>query len=145
MNHLNSILLEGNLLSDPKVIVTAPEGEDWGCMVKFDIASHKVYRNAEGQTKDDVLIISCIAFGELASRIEPLLKSGMQVRVLGRLRSSKWQTKEGDERKSFEIVAQHIEFRRKKKGRKSEEEVAISDEEKIGDRVSDNIFRYEFY
>ena len=145
MNHLNSILLEGNLLSDPKVVVTAPSGESWGCMVKFDIASHKVYRNSDGETKDDVLIISCIAFGELAERIQPLLKSGMQVRVLGRLRSTRWQTREGEDRKSFEIVAQHIEFRRRKKGKKTEEETSLSDDEKANEKVSENVFRYEFY
>ncbi len=145
MNHLNSILLEGNLLADPKVIVTAPEGENWGSMVRFDIASHKIYRSGQGETRDDVLIIPCMAFGELAERILPALKCGMQVRVLGRLRCSKWTTKDGEERKSFEIVTQHVEFRRRKKGKKEEEEVAISDEEKAGENVSDSFFRYEFY
>lgn len=145
MNHLNSILLEGNLLADPKLVVTAPEGENWGCMVKFDIASHRIYTTGEGVTKDDMLTISCIAFGELAKRILPILKCGMQVRVLGRLRLTRWATKEGDERKSFEIVAQHVEFRRRKNGKKESEEISLSDEEKAGENVSENVFQYEFY
>ncbi len=146
MQNLNSILLEGNLLSDSRLVVTAPEGENWKSMVRFDLASHRVYRNSQGEQKDEVLIIACLAFGDLAERVLPILKSGMQVRVLGRLRCSKWTTKEGEERKSFEIVAQHVEFRRKKKGRKSEEEeVTLSDEGMSGESVSDSIFRYEFY
>ena len=145
MNHLNSILLEGNLLADSKLIVTAPEGESWGSMVKFDLASHRIYKTNDGVTKDDVLIIPCIAFGDLASRILPVFKSGMQVRVLGRLRCSKWVTKEGEERKRFEIVAQHVEFKRRRKGKAEQEEVAFSDEQKVNESVSERFFRYEFY
>ena len=144
MNELNSVLIEGTLLDEPKRILLA-DTEESVRLVKFDIASHKVYRNSDGETKDDVLIISCIAFGELAERIQPLLKSGMQVRVLGRLRSTRWQTREGEDRKSFEIVAQHIEFRRRKKGKKTEEEISLSDDEKANEKVSENVFRYEFY
>ncbi len=144
MNHLNSILLEGYLLADPRVVVTAPEGESWGSMVKFDIASHKFYMSGEGEKKDDALIISCIAFGDLAEKILPLLKCGMQARVLGRLRCSRWQTREGDERKNFEIVCQHVEFRRKASG-KAEEEFHLEDEEKVGENVSESVFEYEFF
>ena len=100
MQNLNSILLEGNLLSDSRLVVTAPEGENWKSMVRFDLASHRVYRNSQGEQKDEVLIIACLAFGDLAERVLPVLKSGMQVRVLGRLRCSKWTTKDGDEASS---------------------------------------------
>lgn len=144
MNHLNSILLEGNLLSDPKVVVTAPLGETWGSMVKFDLANHRVYRSDQGETKDDVLMMGCIAFGDLAEKIMPILKCGMRTRVLGRLRCSKWTAKDGSERKSYEIVCQHIEFKRKKRGNKDEEEFSLSDEEKTADKVSESVFFYQY-
>ncbi len=143
MNHLNNILLEGNLLADPKLIVTAPDGENWGSMVKFDIASHKLYKSLDGESKDDVLIISCIAFGSLADKVMSVIKCGMQVRVLGRLRCSKWVTKEGEEKKTFEIVTEHVEFRKRVK--KEEKKFAFSDDEQIGQTVSEDVFHYEFF
>ena len=112
LSNLNSILFEGRLLEDPKVIVTAPEGEHWDKMVKITIANTYYSKEDEGEEEEggrsETTIISCIAFGDLADKIVTHLKANMMVRVLGRLRCTKWTTKDGQERKNFEIVCHNF-------------------------------------
>ena len=124
MNHLNSVLIEG-VISDPRTIIIAPEGEDWGEMVGFNLENHKEFRSKDGSRKCDVTVISCVMFGKLADKVLQSLKKGMTVRVLGKLRSRKNDvdgTK--DIGNGYDILVEHLEYRRK--NGKGSEEVSIS-------------------
>ena len=60
MNHLNSVLLEGVLVDNPKLIplVDPPNGIR---LVKFDVASDRFYVNREGVKAVETVFIPCSA------------------------------------------------------------------------------------
>lgn len=131
MNHLNNILLEGILLEEPKVVATEKDGNSWGRLVKFSISSHKVYRNKKDEIVDESLIMPVLVWGDVSRSAIERLEKGMSVRVIGELRMSEWTSKSGEARKTFEIVASHVEFRWKKKSETreiSEDELFVLDE-----------------
>ena len=117
MNHLNNSLLEGILVADPKRIdlSDAPEG----CrLVKFDMASDRYYVDRGGKKAVETLFIAVQCWGSLGDRCIEKMSKGMTTRVVGRLRLCRWQSSDGGSRKSIELVADHVEFRRpRSKGR----------------------------
>ena len=110
MNHLNSVLLEGVLVDDPKLIplVDPPNGVK---LVKFDVASDRFYVNREGVKTVETVFIPVQCWGQLGEKCLEKMKKGMTCRTVGRLRLSRWMASDGSSRKSIEIVAQHLEFR----------------------------------
>ncbi len=114
MNQLNSIIIEGHIVQDPRLVAKAADGDDWGRLVKFDIANHRRYRNREGVVMDEATFMPVQAWGDLADKCLVCLKKGMNVRVVGRMRLSKWIGKDNGERRNLEILAQHIEYRSKR-------------------------------
>lgn len=110
VNHLNSVLLEGILVDDPKLIPLAdpPDGVK---LVKFDMASDRFYLNKDGEKSVETVFIPVQCWGKLGERCLEKLKKGMTCRTVGRLRLSRWMANDGSSRKSIEIVSQHLEFR----------------------------------
>lgn len=135
MNHLNNLLIEGILVADPEIIAVA--GENKTMMVKFVIASDRIYFDKEKKKQKETLFLPALAWGSLAELCMKHLSKGLSVRVVGRLRQSRWETLSGEKRTSFEAVAQHIEFRRSRNDRTSSEKETVVFEEKEGE--SDNI------
>ena len=123
MNHLNNILLEGILLEEPKVVATEKDGNS------------KVYRNKKDEIVDESLIMPVLVWGDVSRSAIERLEKGMSVRVIGELRMSEWTSKSGEARKTFEIVASHVEFRWKKKSEARE----ISEDELFVKRGRDSI------
>lgn len=110
MNHLNSILLEGVLVADPRQV-----GFDGGSsdnrLVKFDIASDRYYTDRQGNKKVETLFISVQTWGAIGDKCLEKMRKGMTCRVVGRLRMARWVADDGTNRKTFEIVAEHVEYR----------------------------------
>ena len=137
MNHLNSVVLEGVISSDPRLVTVSESGYK---LVKFDVASHRRYKDKKGEMQDDVLFLPVLAWGELSERCLSSLAKGMQCRVLGRLRLAKWKNKEGSERRSIELVCDHVEFSRRKgtsSGVRKDEIVVFDQDPKDAERVED--------
>ena len=76
MNHLNSVLLEGILVDDPKLIPLAdpPDGVK---LVKFDMASDRFYLNKDGEKSVETVFIPVQCWGKLGERCLEKLKKGM--------------------------------------------------------------------
>ena len=130
MNHLNSILLEGILVSDPRQIQLSepPEGVR---LVKFDLASNRYYIDRNGEKAKETVFIPVQCWGALGDRCMDRLRKGMECRTVGRLRLCRWVSGDGNTRRAVEIVAQHIEFRSRSavKGQEQTEVIEDSDDE----------------
>ncbi len=113
MNDLNSILLEGTLVDDPKRIPLA-DPPDGVRLVKFDLASNRYYMDRNGQKAQETVFISIQCWGSLGDRCLEKLHKGMQCRTVGRLRLCRWVSSDGSTKRSIEIVANHLEFRRQR-------------------------------
>lgn len=110
MNHLNSILLEGVLVADPRQVGFDGASSD-NRLVKFDIASDRYYLDKQGDRKVETLFIAVQTWGAIGEKCLARMRKGMTCRVVGRLRMARWVASDGTSRKSFEIVAEHVEFR----------------------------------
>ena len=141
MNHLNCVLMEGNVCTEPKAVLTSQKtGAE---LVSFRLASNRYYTSRDGQKVQEALFIGVEAWGELGRRVTDCVLKGMPVRVVGRLRMSEWTDKEGVSRDRLQIVAEHIEFRRpEKKGGCADEEVTLNIEK--DESVGESCVIYEY-
>jgi single-strand DNA-binding protein len=101
---LNRVILIGRLTADPEVKYT-PSGIAVG---RFCLAVDRRYKNQQGQRETDFLNI--VAWRKTAELVGEYLKKGRLVAVEGQLQSRKWETKEGEKRTSYEVVADSVQF-----------------------------------
>jgi single-strand DNA-binding protein len=106
MNNLNSILIEGNLVRDP-LFRSTPKGTP---VCTFTLASNRFFKQDSGLEKD-VGFFDVETWAKLAEQCYNLGHKGRGVRVVGRLKQSRWNDTEGNSRSKVTIVAEHVEFR----------------------------------
>lgn len=121
MNSLNSILVEGNLTRDP-VLASTPKGT---AVCNFSVATNRFYR-ADDELQKEVSYFDVEVWSRLAERCGEELSKGRGVRVVGRLKQDRWQSKEGEPRSRVKIVAEHVEFRRPPRDQDDAEDSAES-------------------
>lgn len=100
------ITLIGNLVDDPELRFT-PAG---AAVANFRIASTpRTYDKASGEWKDgEALFLTCSVWRQYAENVAETLTRGMRVVVQGRLKARTWQTKEGENRTSFEVEVDEV-------------------------------------
>lgn len=103
---VNKVILIGNLGRDPEVRYTA-EGT---AVATITLATGERRKDSSGQWVDHTEWHRLVCFGKLADFAKNYLKKGTQVYVEGRLRTNKWQDKEGKDRYTTEIVVATIQF-----------------------------------
>ena len=147
MNQINSVVLEGVISSDPKLVTVSQSG----CkLVRFDVANHRHYKNRNGEMQDDVLFLPVLTWGELSEKCLSYIEKGMQCRVLGRLRLARWKNKDGLDRRSVELVCDHIEFSKKRGdslGKAKKDELVVfkqDDDGKEDDLLHEGMVIYDY-
>ncbi|HMX23665.1 MAG TPA: single-stranded DNA-binding protein [Accumulibacter sp.] len=107
MASVNKVILVGNLGADPETRYL-PSG-DAVCNIRM--ATTERFRDkASGDFKENTEWHRVVFFGKLAETAGQYLKKGRQVYVEGRIRTNKWQDKEGNERYTTEIVASEMKM-----------------------------------
>jgi len=92
MSNLNTTILQGNLTADPEVFGTDKK------VTKFTIAVNNGYGEYKSTT-----FVTCVSFGKTGELIATHFEKGKPVIVQGELRTSKWESKEGEKRSSLEL------------------------------------------
>ena len=101
----NQVVIVGNLTRDPELRYT-PNG---AALVKLGVAVSRRFKDESGQWKDaDTSFFDVTAWRSLAENAAESLTQGTRVVVVGRLRTSSWETAEGDKRSRIEIEADEI-------------------------------------
>ena len=95
---LNQTILTGNLGADPEVFYSS-EGNP---VANFNLA----FRSSKKKTG----WIRCVAFGKLAEVTEKYLHRGARIGIIGTLDQQKWETDEGIQRSSFQLICNSLEF-----------------------------------
>jgi single-strand DNA-binding protein len=95
---LNSCILTGNLGADPEMFYSS-EGQP---VATFNLA----FRSSKKKT--GWIKITC--FQKLAEIAERYLHKGARIAIIGTLDQQKWETDEGVQRSSFQLIANSIEF-----------------------------------
>jgi single-strand DNA-binding protein len=103
---LNDVRLIGRLTRDPEVRYTA-KGQ---AVARLDLAVNRRFRDATGEWREETTFVPITVWREAAERCRDRLKKGSPVYVEGRLRSSSWETKDGQKRSGIEVEAYRLQF-----------------------------------
>lgn len=106
----NKVFLLGNLGKDSEVRFT-PAGK---AVCSFNMATNRKWKEKNGDTHEEVEWHNVVVFDKLAEACGECLKSGSKVFVEGRIKTEKWDDKEGKSRTTFKIYAERVEFLDKK-------------------------------
>jgi single-strand DNA-binding protein len=106
MASVNKVILIGNLGADPETRYL-PSGD---AVANIRIATTEVWKDKGGEKQEHTEWHRIAFFGKLAEIAGEYLKKGSPVYVEGRIRTRKWQDKEGQEKYSTEIVADRMQL-----------------------------------
>lgn len=107
MNALNQIILEGNVVRQPE----KKELQHGTHVCMIPIAVDRRYKTREGEDAEEVSYFDIETFGNLADACEKWCPKGRGVRVVGRLKQSRWKNEDGKGRSKVTIIAEHVEFK----------------------------------
>ena len=104
---VNKVILVGNLGRDPEMRYN-PDGFT---VANVSIATTSTWKDKNtGERRDDTEWHRVVFFGRQAEVVGQYLKKGSSVYVEGRLKTRKWQDKEGVDRYTTEIVADQMQM-----------------------------------
>jgi len=106
MASVNKVILIGNLGADPETRYL-PSGD---AVTNIRIATTDTWKDKSGEKQEHTEWHRVAFFGKTAEIAGEYLKKGSPVYVEGRIRTRKWQDKEGQERYSTEIVADRMQL-----------------------------------
>lgn len=106
-NDLNLAQFIGRLGKDPESR-SMPSGQ---AVTNFRIACGSSWKDKDtGEKKEQTEWVSIVAFGKLAEICAQYLTKGSQVYCQGRLKTRKWQDKEGKDRYTTEVVLDQMQM-----------------------------------
>ena len=107
MASVNKVILIGNLGRDPETRY-APSG---GAICNVSIATTRNWKDkASGEKREETEWHRVVFYDRLAEIAGEYLKKGRPVYVEGRLKTRKWQDKDGQERFTTEIIAEEMQL-----------------------------------
>jgi single-strand DNA-binding protein len=107
MASVNKVILVGNLGRDPETRYM-PDG---AAITNVSVAtSYQWTDKASGEKKEETEWHRVVFRGRLAEIAGEYLKKGSQIYVEGRLRTRKWQDKEGQDRYTTEIMGDTMQM-----------------------------------
>jgi single-strand DNA-binding protein len=106
MASVNKVILIGNLGAAPETRYL-PSGE---AVTNIRIATSEKWKSKDGQTQEHTEWHRISFFGKLAEIAGEYLKKGSPCYVEGKIRTRKWQDKDGQDKYSTEIVADRLQL-----------------------------------
>ena len=101
---LNKIILMGRLTRDPELRRT----ESGTAVCSFSIAVDRDFKSKNGEKETD--FIDIVAWRATAEFVSKYFTKGRMAVVEGRLQIRNWTDKEGNKRRSAEVVADNVYF-----------------------------------
>lgn len=104
--NLNKVFILGRVTADPQLRSTAGGAN----VTSFSIATNRVWNDKSGQRKESTEFHNIVVWGKQAEIATRFLKKGSLVLVEGRLQTRDWEGKDGQKRKTTEIIADRIQL-----------------------------------
>ena len=104
MASVNKVILVGNLGRDPEVRYL-PDGT---AITNISVATTDTWKDKSGEKQEKTEWHNLVFYRRLAEIAGEYLKKGSQIYVEGKLQTRKWQTKEGQDRYTTEIVVNEM-------------------------------------
>ena len=103
MSSINRCVLVGRLTRDPELRVT-PSG------VSVCNMTLAVDRRPKGDGSKEADFIDCVLFSQTAEASAKYLSKGKLAAVEGRIQQRSFETKDGQNRKVFEVICDNVQF-----------------------------------
>lgn len=104
---INKVILIGNLGNDPDVRYTSGGSP----IANISLATSESWRDKEtGDQQERTEWHRIVFFGRQAEIVSEYLRKGSKIYVEGRLRTNKWQDRDGNDRYTTEIVANDMQM-----------------------------------
>lgn len=110
---LNKAILMGRLVADPELRRTPNNNS----VTSFTLAVNRSFTRQGEQPQTD--FIDIVAWGKTAEFVSRYFVKGQQVAVAGRIQTRMWEDKQGNKRKSVEVVAEEVHFAESKRDSQS--------------------------
>lgn len=104
--NLNKVIIAGRLTADPELRTTS-SGES---VASFSVATNRFWRSKEGEKKESTEFHNVVAWGRQAEIVHQFCKKGSIIMVEGRLQTRTWEGKDGQNRRTTEVVAEGIQL-----------------------------------
>ena len=111
MASVNKVIIIGNLGRDPDTRYTAEGGT---AITTITVATSRRYKDSNGQPQEETEWHRVVFFGRQAEVAQTYLRKGNPVYIEGRLRTRKYEDKQGVERWVTEIIAEQLQLLRQK-------------------------------
>lgn len=107
MSSVNKAILVGNLGKDPEIRYL--QSGDQICDITL-ATSEKYKDKTSGESKENTEWHRVVFFGRLAEICGQYLQKGKKIYVEGRIRTNKWQDKDGIDRYTTEIIGSEMKM-----------------------------------
>jgi len=104
--NLNKVFLLGRVTADPQ-LRTTPSGQK---VTGFSIATNRVWTDKNGAKQEEAEFHNVVVWGRQAEVATQFLVKGSLVLIEGRMQTRSWQDKQGQDRKTTEIVAERLQL-----------------------------------
>lgn len=104
--NLNKVFIVGRLTADPQLRTTA-SGQS---VASLSVATNRVWTDKSGARQEEVEYHNVVVWAKQAEIASQFLKKGSLVFIEGRLRTRSWQDKQGQNRKTTEVVAERMQL-----------------------------------
>ncbi len=103
---VNKVILVGNLGADPESRTT----QSGSTVANLRIATSERAKDRDGNWADHTEWHKVACFGRTAENVARFCRKGKQVYIEGKIRTRKWQDRDGNDRWSTEVIADQIRF-----------------------------------
>jgi single-strand DNA-binding protein len=106
MASVNKAIIVGNVGKDPEMRYM-PNGE---AVANFSVATTDNWKDKSGAKQSKTEWHNIVAYRKLAEIIGEYVKQGSGIYIEGSIQTRKWQTKEGQDRYTTEIIASSMQM-----------------------------------
>ena len=116
MSDTNKTILIGRLTRDVEIKYT----QSGSAVGSFSLAVNKTW-SKDGEKKEYVSFINCVAWGKTAEIIAEYVKKGQRISIVGHLQQRGWEDKTGAKRITTEVIVEEFQFLTPKDGAKQQD------------------------
>ena len=104
--NLNKVFILGRLTADPQ-LRTTPTGQQ---VASFGVATNRIWTDKISGKREQVEFHNIVVWGRQAEVAQKFLGRGGLVLIEGRIQTRSWDDKQGQKRKTTEVVAERIQL-----------------------------------
>jgi single-strand DNA-binding protein len=103
---LNKVIIVGRVTADPQ-LRTTPGGQS---VTTIGVATNRTWNDKNNQKQEETEFHNVVLWGRTAEVAAQFLTKGAMVLIEGRLRTRSWTDKQGQARKTTEIMAERMQL-----------------------------------